>query len=331
MAGSLFQNSYYVMNMINAMLYGVELVLYFRILRHVYMSKQRTPMDNWLTMFSTALVLLNTIYWTTQAYFGEMMWIVHVDYPGGADAYWNDFASVWYQTWGTTACVMCNLMNDALLAYRCFVIWNSRRIIILPVTLWLASLGFAFGLLYESGRPNGNYFVGIATHFVTAYTASTFAFNVIVTALIVGRIIAVGRRLGYATSGKGSGGEYHAYTGAVAIVVESALPFTVFSAAYLVTYSIGSDIAIAFSFYAMFTCISPLLITLRVLSRRAWTRDSCTLFTTTISYRGATDYVNTTGALPLGDLSEKGPQDLEDAKYGTASDVREVDITRLPV
>ncbi len=273
---------------------GVELVLYFRILRHVYMSKQRTPMDNWLTMFSTALVLLNTIYWTTQAYFGEMMWIVHVDYPGGADAYWNDFASVWYQTWGTTACVMCNLMNDALLvrsyyhpratcltdppqAYRCFVIWNSRSIIILPVTLWLASLGayphpshrtpmyssnaprtgFAFGLLYESGRPNGNYFVGIATRFVTAYTASTFAFNVIVTALIVGRIVAVGRRLGYATSGKGGGGEYHAYTGAVAIVVESALPFTVFSAAYLVTYSIGSDIAIAFSFYAMFTVRPP--------------------------------------------------------------------------
>ncbi|KAL1941548.1 hypothetical protein VTO73DRAFT_6987 [Trametes versicolor] len=331
MAGSLFQNAYYVVNMINAILYGVELVLYFRILRHVCLSGKRTPMDKFLTVFSTALVLLNTIYWTTQAYFGEMMWVIHADYPGGQDAYWNDFASVWYQTWGTVACVMCNLMNDALLVYRCFVIWNSRRIIILPVILWCASLAFAFGLLYESGRPNGNYFAGIATHFVTAYTASTFAFNVIVTALIVGRIVTVGRRLGYATSGKGGGGEFRAYTGAVAIVVESALPFTVFSAAYLVTYGIGSDIAVAFSFYAMFTCISPLLITLRVLSRRAWTRDSCTLFTTTISYRGATDYVTTTGALPLGDLPEKGAQDLDDTKHDAASDVREIDIARLPV
>lgn len=126
-----------------------------------------------------------------------------------------------------------------------------------PAFIHKLRTAFAFGLLYESGRPNGNYFAGIATRFVTAYTASTFAFNVIVTALIVGRIVAVGRRLGYATSGKGGGGEFRLYTGAAAIVVESALPFTVFSAAYLVTYGIGSDIAVAFSFYAMFT-VRPL-------------------------------------------------------------------------
>lgn len=109
---------------------GIELVLYFRILRHVYNSRTRTFMDKFLTIFSTALVLLNTIYWTTQAYFGEMMWIIHVDYPGGADAYWNDYASVWYQTWGTTACVMCNLMNDALLVRprrRCTSLTPIRR------------------------------------------------------------------------------------------------------------------------------------------------------------------------------------------------------------
>ena len=43
------------------------------------------------------------------------------------------------------------------------------------------------------------------------------------------------------------------YTGAAALVVEGALPFTVFSLAYLVAYALGSDVANAFSFYAMFT------------------------------------------------------------------------------
>ncbi|KAI0635015.1 hypothetical protein C8Q77DRAFT_1156372 [Trametes polyzona] len=326
MAGALFQNSLYVVNIINSILYGKYGISISEILRHVYNSRKRTAMDKFLTVFCTALVLLNTIYWATQAYFGEMMWIIHVDYPGGADAYWTDFASVWYQTWGTTACVMCNLMNDALLIYRCFVIWNSRRIVVLPVILWCTSLAFAIGLLYESGRPNGDYFAGISTLFVTAYTASTFAFNVIVTSLIVGRIVAVGRRIGSAYAGSphgaGGSGEFRVYTGAVAIVVESALPFTVFSAAYLVTYAIGSDIAVAFSFYAMFTCISPLLITLRVLSRRAWTRESCTLFTTTISYRGATDYVTTTGVLPGEHVPEKllsHDSDVEKAECNVAN------------
>ncbi|KAI0674163.1 hypothetical protein C8Q78DRAFT_1075837 [Trametes maxima] len=329
MAGGVFQNSYYVMIIIDAILYGVALVLYAQILRLIFESQKRTPMDKFMVCFSTALVLLNTVYWATQAYFGQMMWVIHDDYPGGPDAYASDFAYVWYQTWGTTASVACNLMSDALLVYRCFVIWNSRRIAIIPAVVWVMSLAFGIGLLYGSGRPNGNYFAGIATLFVTAYTASTFAFNVLVTALIIGRIVFVGRRLGYATQ------EIRVYTGAVAIMVESALPFTVFSAAYLVTYAMGSDVAAAFSFYAMFTCISPLLITLRVLSRRAWTRDSSTLFTTTISYRGPTDYITTTGMHP-GDYAnaDEKAQDLEAAgKSVPISETHptEVDITDLPV
>ncbi|KAI0325798.1 hypothetical protein GY45DRAFT_1374472 [Cubamyces sp. BRFM 1775] len=329
MANSTSQNAMYVMNIINAILYGVVLVLYFRVLRHMFSgSKKWTSTDKYMMAFSTVLVLLNTIFWTTQAYFGEMMWIVHSDYPGGADAYWIDFGSVWYQTWGMAACVVCNLLNDAFLVYRCFVIWNSRRIIVFPGILWLASLAFSIGLLYESGRPDGNYFAGIATIFVTAYTASTFAFNVVVTSLIVARILYIGRRLAFAD-------EFKVYIGAVAIMIESALPFTVFSAAYLVTYAMGSDISIGFSFYAMFTCISPLLITLRVLSRRAWTRDSGNLFTTTISYTGATDFVTNMGVLPDDydaekDTTSKLP-DLEAALPGSEASDTPHAINIVPV
>lgn len=98
---------------------GVVLVLYFRILRLMYNNRKRTFMDTFMVVFSTVLVLLNTIFWTTQTYFGEMMWITHADYPGGSDQYWADFGSVWYQIWGMAACVVCNLMNDALLVCSC--------------------------------------------------------------------------------------------------------------------------------------------------------------------------------------------------------------------
>ncbi|RDX46653.1 hypothetical protein OH76DRAFT_1406732 [Lentinus brumalis] len=214
-------------------------------------------------------------------------------------------------------------MSDALLTYRCFVIWNSRRVIVFPAGIWVASLLFSVGVLYGSGKPNGDYFAGIATIFVTAYTASTIAFNVLVTSLICGRIMYIGRcmRASYAPDADGT-----VYTGAAAIVVESALPFTIFSLAYLVTYAMGSDIANAFSFYAMFTCISPLMIILRVLSRRAWTRESGTLFTTTISYRGQADYLTSNAGVPV-QLVEKSPgvdekpPELVAARSGFATDV----------
>ncbi len=72
-------------------------------------------MDKFMIAFSTILLILNTIYWTTQAYFGQMMYINNPSYPGGIDGYFQGNSSVWYQTWGTTACVISNLMSDALL------------------------------------------------------------------------------------------------------------------------------------------------------------------------------------------------------------------------
>ncbi|KAI0690661.1 hypothetical protein C8T65DRAFT_745725 [Cerioporus squamosus] len=304
MAGSALQHSWYVVHFIDVMLYGMALLLYFQTATQMLKLRksERTSMDKFMMGFVTVLLVLNTIYWSAQVYFGEMMWITHADYPGGPDAYLSAYTSVWYQTWGTTACIASNLMSDALLTYRCFVIWNSKRVVILPGIIWFSSLAFGVGLLYESGRPSGEYFVGVTTIFVTAYTASTFAFNVLVTSLICGRIIFVGRSMrAYGAA------DMKVYAGTVAVVVESALPFTIFSVVYLITYAMGSGIAYAFSFYAMFTFISPLMITSRVISRRAWTRKSGMLFTTTISYRGQTDYV-TDPEVPMESLRKKSTE-----------------------
>ncbi|KAJ2992812.1 hypothetical protein NUW54_g7849 [Trametes sanguinea] len=83
------------------------------------------------------------------------------------------------------------------------------------------------------------------------------------------------------------------------ILVESALSFTIRSMVYVITYGIGSDIA--FSCYSMFTLrpyclcnivwcllttvcnktISPQVIALRVLMRRAWRKEQTADYLTT--------------------------------------------------
>ncbi|KAI0635018.1 hypothetical protein C8Q77DRAFT_669634 [Trametes polyzona] len=308
--GALFQNSFYVVNNLNAILYGVELVLYFMTIRQIYINKHKTRMDKFLVVFSTILLVLNTIYWTTQSYFGQQMWVVHADYPGGMDAYLNDNVAVWYQTWGSAAVMVSNLMADALMMYRLYVIWDNRLVVILPALIWLGSLGSCLGLLYESGRPDGNYFAGIATKFGTAWNSLVFSFNVIVTSLICGRIIYIGRRLG-PMSDEGT----KAYTGAVAIIVESALPFTLGSMIYVITYGIGSDIAVAFSGYSMFTAISPQLIALRVLTRRAWRKESTSALITTINFSDRTNVTTAT----QGAGGPKNEYELDKPQAGDAS------------
>ena len=141
MADSLavFQNAFYIGNNFNAILYGnphlplatlnptltlasafirlgVELVLYFTTVRVILSRKRKhAPTDKYFLLFSTVLLLLNTVFVATEAVFGEEMWIVNANYPGGMDAYLGDNASVWYQTFGTAASIVLNLCSDGLL------------------------------------------------------------------------------------------------------------------------------------------------------------------------------------------------------------------------
>ncbi|KAI0325797.1 hypothetical protein GY45DRAFT_1374471 [Cubamyces sp. BRFM 1775] len=306
---ALFQNSLYVVNNINAILYGIELMIYLMLIRQIMLIRRRTKMDRFYVVFSTVLLVLNTIYWTTQTYFAQQMWIVHSDYPGGMDAFLSEYVAVWYQTWGSTAVMTSNLMSDALMIYRLYVIWGYPYIVVFPASIWLGSLGACLGLLYESGRPDRNYFAGISTKFGTAWNSLTFSFNVIVTTLICGRIIYMGRRSTFSDEGR------RAFTGAIAIVIESALPFTIGSMAYVITYGIGSDVAVAFSCYSMFTAISPMLIALRVLRRRAWRKEEESGFLTTINFSAS----RTQNTLAQGD--HKAELDIEGkAEGGSALD-----------
>ena len=64
------------------------------------------------------------------------------------------------------------------------------------------------------------------------------------------------------------------------------------------------------------------MIILRVLSRRAWTRESGTLFTTTISYRGETDCVASADVGGGGGGTEK-PCGCADAERDVIAERRE--------
>lgn len=104
--------------------------------------------------------------------------------------------------------------------------------------------------LIEDSSPNGNFFAGLAAQVGLVYFSLTIGLNVITTCLICGRIIFYARHMGDCLGGDIS----KTYFTAVSIVIESALPYSLFGIAFLVSYGLGSDISILFlSFYTMFT------------------------------------------------------------------------------
>ncbi|KAI0821783.1 hypothetical protein BC628DRAFT_1464255 [Trametes gibbosa] len=278
-----FQNAFYIGNNFNAILYGVELVLYFMTVRAMFNPKHRQMhsrgSDKFFVFFSTALLCLNTIFVATEAVFGQEMWVVHADYPGGQDAYLDDFAAVWYQTLGTAASIVLNLLSDGLLIYRCWIIWDDIRVVMFPIVLYLGTFSVGIVQLYESGRPNANYFAGLAKQLGISYTSCVISLNLIVSGLIFGRILYLIRRVAHIV------GVDREYTTAAAILVESAALYSLTGIAYLVSFAIESQTSIFFlSVYVMMTCIAPQMIILRVVVGRAWTRERSAMTSTNLEF-----------------------------------------------
>lgn len=134
MSDTFFQNSFYIGNNLNWILYGrwrsvpshrstfftsdagVNLVLYTQTM-YTYTTSNSTHKRStrFFMSFSTVMLILITIFVVVQSIFGQEMWIVNSSYPGGSTAYLATYVSVWYQTMGTTATVILQLMSDGLL------------------------------------------------------------------------------------------------------------------------------------------------------------------------------------------------------------------------
>ncbi|KAI0055119.1 hypothetical protein BV25DRAFT_1816067 [Artomyces pyxidatus] len=283
MSDSTFQNAYYVGNNFNCILYGVELMLMkFTIDQVILLGPRRTRRDWLLVAFSTANLVLVTIYVAVQSFFGEHMWIIDVGYPGGQAGYMQDNAAVWYQTMGTAASIGMNLLSDGLLIYRCFIVWGTVKVVIVPCTLYIAALVLGVMELWASGTPHQDFFSGLAVQLGTSYYATSIGLNTLVTCIITGRILHFAR-----SSRKHLGRDASKiYSGVAQIIVESALPYTLSGIAFLLSYSTGSQLSILWlSFYAMFTCISPQILVLRVMERRALQSDQIAYQTTAIEFQ----------------------------------------------
>ncbi|KAF8841497.1 hypothetical protein BDN67DRAFT_1010570 [Paxillus ammoniavirescens] len=267
-----FQISTYIATNLSEVLYGVELVLYFKTMQLLLgNSGKRKRSDLFYAFFSTMMLFLISIWLVTQVIFNERMWIEFRDYPGGPGQYWADHISDWYTDFGSTAQIMLQLMTDALMIYRCRIVWNSYRIIIVPSILWVATLALGVALDWVSSSPGGDLFSGLASRLGMAYYSTTVFLNAAVTGIICYRMVYHAMKL------KKHLGHEHAsgYFNVVSVIVESVLPYSLSGIAFLISFGTGSESSMTFYFlYICGMCISPQMLILRVIKGRAWDKDA---------------------------------------------------------
>ncbi|KAF6756297.1 hypothetical protein DFP72DRAFT_1066659 [Ephemerocybe angulata] len=197
----------------------------------------------------------------------------------------EDFASqrmkefTWLSFAGCVACIAASLISDGLLLYRCYLIWNQKRqVLILPLLTYLASFAFSVPFLHPMveriGWANSNLTFG------SLWTFSSVATNILATALISYRLIRSRRKLSPLVDSQ----DLSLYTGVLAILIESALPLSICGMAYAIILAITKpgdpDIVnkeaasyILSGLYFTFSGLSPQMIIFRVTTGRSWVRQ----------------------------------------------------------
>ncbi|KAF9223132.1 hypothetical protein BS17DRAFT_706499 [Gyrodon lividus] len=290
---ALFQTALYIGINLEDILYGIELILYFKTM-HILLGhkgKQKKS-DIFYAFFSSIMLFLITVWMVTQAIFGEQMWILGRGYPGGPGEYWATYISNWYMDFGTTAIIVLQLMTDALMIYRCRIVWNSYRVVIVPSILWVATLVLGIMVDWTSSSPGGDFFVGLAAKLGLSYYSVSVFLNTTVTCIICYRMLYHGMKVKQQL-----GHEYACtYFDVVSIIVESVLPCTLSGIAFLVSFGTGSATSVTFvSVYILLMCISPQMLILRVIMGRAWSKETGRPQRTTIKF--SSDSINPTSQI----------------------------------
>ncbi|KAJ3521332.1 hypothetical protein NMY22_g12362 [Coprinellus aureogranulatus] len=168
-------------------------------------------------------------------------------------------------------------LGDALLLYRCHILRyaDPAWVKLSTLLIYLTSVGFGIFSIYGYSRP----VVSRVWAQPTFYGISVL-FNITVTTLIAHKLIHSRRQMKEILPER----DLSIYTGATAIIIESAVPLTVLGvgcviANVLVVTHAGNGMArgitinVLNTLYYAFTQLSPSMIIFRVTTGRSWTND----------------------------------------------------------
>ncbi|KAJ7650703.1 hypothetical protein FB45DRAFT_888553 [Roridomyces roridus] len=293
------ERSWYIGNCIFAILYGIQLCMAFM---SAYFLSTSSKTDNsrcFYIIYSSILLVLITIAMSCNLFFGQMMWIEHRDVPGGPVEFFSDNIAAWYNTFGTAADVTADVLSNAMMLYRCYVFWSgsTHYIVAFPALLFLAATAMGIVSTIQSGLPGGDWF-GSGVSLGTPWLVLTLVFNVVTTSMISFRLFLVSRTMRSVLSKERA----QLYTGVIAILVESALPFTLLGIVYVVLYIRSDPESLALAdIWGAFVALSPQAIILRVAMGSAWSRKTVTQFGSASSHTNTAVVFGTgSGPTPAG-------------------------------
>ncbi|KAF8877561.1 hypothetical protein CPB84DRAFT_1794780 [Gymnopilus junonius] len=260
--------------------YGIVFTLYCLCIHQILRSRERTNQVKRVAMFTyiTLITLFGTLFFVSTARMTQLSFIDNRLYPGGPAAFEKDMFSIPVNELGNVTFVLANWFADALVVWRCMIIYSNCRyhtviVMAIPCLAYIGSLSMGVMWLIQVSASQSSPWFAKGINFTPPYFWLSLALNMTMTLAIVARLFVLRWRIS-SILGKQYGSQY---TGVAAMLIESAGFYSSFSLLFLIPFALNHPLANTFfQMLCQIQIITPLMIICRVASGRAWSSDTDT-------------------------------------------------------
>ncbi|PPQ70119.1 hypothetical protein CVT26_013404, partial [Gymnopilus dilepis] len=180
------EQSIYASIVLSSVLYGLLIYMVF----HSYYILKGLAEDDFrwrqfYIYYGFIQLFLVTLRSALNAVTGQLMWIDHRNVSGGPFAYYITLSGNWYGISVVICAILSFALTDALLIYRCYIIWNCDwRIIVLPTLLFIGEIVMGILVPVEIAITKISFLQKSSTNLSVPWVSLTCALTTSITGLI---------------------------------------------------------------------------------------------------------------------------------------------------
>ncbi|KAI9573141.1 hypothetical protein HD554DRAFT_1146173 [Boletus coccyginus] len=181
--------------LLEALLYGFSLLMFGGTIWTLLSQRSTRPVNRKMFTVACLLLLISTTHLVINIIRVMYGLILYRDtYPGGPVAYFSDI-SQWTFNAKNYVYSAQTAVGDSVILYRCYKVWQSKLVMILPLLLWCATAvtGITSSTIAQHSTQIG-VFGGALGRWITSFWATTLATNLLTSLLLIFRIWYVDRQ-----------------------------------------------------------------------------------------------------------------------------------------
>ncbi|KAG1822249.1 hypothetical protein EV424DRAFT_1511281 [Suillus variegatus] len=177
-------------SVLEGILYGFSVLMFLGTIWIIIYKRRTRDVNRPAVAVATLLFLLSTAHMVVGIIRIEDGLVKQRDtFPGGPAAFFADISEETLIV-KNAILVLQTLLGDGVVIYRCYIVWQSVWIIIIPCIMWCGIAAFGVVTLYDFSQASGtnNVFTKKTGHLVATFMTLTLATNLLSSGLLAYRI-----------------------------------------------------------------------------------------------------------------------------------------------